>query len=320
MRILSTMKIIEHIDRAKNPSFSFEIIPPSRGRSVHDVIEVVESISQFDPKWIDVTSHSSSAIIQETHDGTIRRRTYRKRPGTMGICGIIQNRFKIDTVAHLLCLGYSREETEDALIELNYLGVHNVLALRGDGPNYEKSYAKDKSFNRYAGDLVGQIADLKKGKYLDEISDSAPLEFCVGVAGYPEKHFEAPNLKADISYLKQKVDQGADYIVSQMFFDNSRFYQFVDECRAAGITVPIIPGLKILKSINQLKSLPKTFHVDLPTELVDEIMASPEHCAEIGARWAKRQTEDLLNKKNNIVHFYVMQDAHLVSNIIKAIG
>lgn len=314
------MKIVEHIERAKNPSFSFEIIPPPRGRSVKDVIEVVESLLPFDPKWIDVTSHSSSAILQEQRDGSIHRRTYRKRPGTLGICGIIQNRFKIDTVAHILCLGYTREETEDALIELNYLGVENILALRGDGPNYEKHYSKDKSFNTYAADLVRQVAELRQGKYLDDIGHPAPLDFSIGVAGYPEKHFEAPNLKTDIQFLKEKVDAGADYIVTQMFFDNSKFFRFVDECRAAGIKVPIVPGLKILRSATQLKSLPKTFHVDLPTELVDEVQANPEHCAEIGARWAKKQTEELLNNKHNLVHFYVMQDAHLVSNIIKAIG
>lgn len=314
------MKVIEHIEQAKSPSFSFEIIPPSRGRSVHDVIEVVESLLPFDPKWIDVTSHSSSAIIQEERDGSLRRRTYRKRPGTLGICGIIQNRFKIDTVAHMLCLGYTREETEDALIELNYLGVHNILALRGDGPNYEKRFSKEKSFNHYAGDLVGQVGDIKQGKYLDDIGDPAPLEFCVGVAGYPEKHFEAPNMKTDIHHLKRKVEAGADYIVTQMFFDNSRYFQFVDECRAAGISVPIIPGLKILRSAGQLKSLPKTFHVDLPTPLVDEVLANPKHASEIGMHWARKQTEELLNKNNNLIHFYVMQDAHLVSQIIKAIS
>ncbi len=313
------MKVIEHIESARGPSFSFEIIPPSRGRTVRDLIEVVETLEPFQPKWIDVTSHSASAYFQEDRKGVIRRRTYKKRPGTLGICGIIQNRFRIDTVAHVLCLGFSREETEDALIELNYLGVENILAIRGDGLNYEKKYSKEKSVNEYAVDLVNQCSDLREGKYLDEITNSEPMDFCVGVSGYPEKHFEAANMKTDIAYLKAKVDAGAHYIMTQMFYDNARFYQFVKDCREAGIKVPILPGLKILRSLNQLKSIPKTFHVDLPNELVDEVMASPEHCAEIGQRWAIKQTHDLINNGHTNLHFYVMQDAHLVTKIIETV-
>lgn len=313
------MKVIEHIESARGPSFSFEIIPPPRGRTVRDLIEVVETLVPFKPMWIDVTSHSASAYFQEGQDGTIRRRTYKKRPGTLGICGIIQNRFRIDTVAHILCLGFSREETEDALIELNYLGVENILAIRGDGLNYEKRFSKDKSVNHYAADLVRQVTDLRQGRYLDEISNSEALDFCVGVAGYPEKHFEAANLKTDLHYLKQKVEAGAQYIVTQMFFDNERFYDFVKECRATGIQVPIIPGLKVLRSLNQLKSVPKTFHVDLPNALVDEIMDSPEHVSEIGQRWAQKQVHDLINHGFSNLHFYVMQDAHLVTKIIETV-
>lgn len=313
------MRVIEHIEATRNPAFSFEIIPPARGRTVRDLIEVVETIVPVDPKWIDVTSHSASAFFQENRDGVIKRRTYRKRPGTLGICGIIQNRFKIDTVAHILCLGFSREETEDALIELNYLGVENVLALRGDGLNYEKRFGKDKSQNEFASDLVQQIAELREGKYQDDLGNSEPMDFCVGVAGYPEKHFEAANMKTDIQYLKQKVDAGASYIVSQMFYDNQKFYDWVKQCREAGITVPIIPGLKVLRSVNQLKSVPKTFHVDLPTDLVDEVTASPGNCAEIGAKWTEKQVHDLINNGFNNVHFYVMQDAHLVTKIVESV-
>ncbi|HMN68929.1 MAG TPA: methylenetetrahydrofolate reductase [Bdellovibrionales bacterium] len=313
------MKVIEHIESARAPSFSFEIIPPPRGRTVRDLIEVVETLVPVKPMWIDVTSHSASAYFQEDREGTLRRRTYKKRPGTLGICGIIQNRFKIDTVAHILCLGFSREETEDALIELNYLGVENILALRGDGLNYEKRYSKDKSLNEYACDLVKQVDDLKKGHYIDDISNSEPMDFCVGVAGYPEKHFEAANLKTDLQYLKQKVDAGADYIVTQMFFDNEPFYRFVGECRAIGIKVPIIPGLKVLRSLNQLKSIPKTFHVDLPDAMVDEIMASPGHVVEIGKRWATKQVHDLVGRGHQCLHFYVMQDANVVTQIVETV-
>ncbi len=313
------MRVIEHIQNQRGPQFSFEIIPPARGRTVRDVIEVVEALLPYDPKWIDVTSHSASAYFQEKSDGTILRRTYKKRPGTLGICGIIQNRFKIDTVAHILCLGFSKEETEDALIELHYLGVENILALRGDGPNYEKRFAKNKSLNFYACDLVGQVKELREGRYMDEISNSESMDFCVGVAGYPEKHFEAANLKTDIQYLKQKVDAGAEYIVTQMFFDNARFFEWVKECRAAGIKVPIIPGLKVLKSAGQLKSIPKTFHVDLPDHLVDEVMATPAHAGEIGRRWTEKQVHELINNGHNSLHFYVMQDAHIVTKIIETV-
>jgi methylenetetrahydrofolate reductase (NADPH) len=313
------MKVIEHILAAKGPSFSAEIIPPARGRSVKELIDVVEQLEPIRPRWIDVTAHSSSAEIREEADGTIRRQILKKRPGTIGICGVIQNRFKIDTVAHILCLGFTREETEDALIELNFLGVENMLALRGDSPNYQKTIDRHRSVNKHASDLVAQMAELRKGHYLSHIEQSQPLDFCVGVAGYPEKHFEAPNLKTDIEYLKQKVDAGADYIMTQMFYDNQKFFTFVDECRAAGITVPIIPGMKVLRSSAQLKSIPKTFHVDLPTPLVDEIMASPKHVVEIGRRWAEMQVRELLEKNFFNIHFYVMQDAGTVSDVVKSV-
>ena len=314
------MKITEILEKTKNPAYSFEIIPPPRGRSISDVIEVVDALMPIRPQWIDVTSHSSSAYFHENSDGSIVRKTYRKRPGTLGICGVIQNRFKVDTVAHVLCLGFSREETEDALIELNYLGVQNVLLVRGDSPNYEKKFSKDRSFNFYASDLVRQVRDLRDGRFLEELSHSSSLDFCIGVAGYPEKHFEAANLAIDISYLKAKVDAGADYIVTQMFFDNTRFHEFVAACRKAGITVPIVPGLKVLKSERQLKSIPRTFHIDLPSDLAGEILAHPEHCAEISQRWAAQQVRDLHEKGYMNVHFYVMNDADTVKKVIDLAG
>lgn len=311
------MKVTEHINSAREPLFSYEIVPPPRGRSFRDIVEIVEVLAPLNPPWIDVTSHSSSAYFQENSDGSIHKRTLKKRPGTLGICGIIQNRFKIDTVAHVLCLGFSREETEDALIELSYLGIENVLALRGDTPNYQKQLRNDRTANNYAADLVGQIKDLAQGKFLDDLDDALPLDFCVGVAGYPEKHFEAANLKLDVQNLKKKVDAGADYIVTQMFFENQKYFDFVKECRAAGITVPIIPGLKVLKSAAQLKSVPKNFYIDLPNALVDEITSAPQHAAEIGARWAHRQVAELLAAGVPNIHFYVLNDVHSVANIVK---
>ncbi len=312
------MKVIEHLELAKNPLFSFEIVPPTRGRSVKDIIEVVEALSPLRPPWIDVTSHSSTTFYQEKVDGTIQKRTLRKRPGTLGICGIIQNRFKIDTVAHILCLGFSREETEDALIELSFLGIENIFALRGDTPNFQKALRPDRSTNSYAADLVSQVKDMREGKFIDEIDRTDSLNFCIGVAAYPEKHFEAASLRFDIQNLKKKIDAGAEYIVTQMFFDNAKYFSFVKQCREAGITVPIIPGLKVLKSPGQLKSIPKNFYIDFPDALVEDIEKSPEHVEEIGKRWAKKQVDELLSAGVPSVHFYVLNDVHSVVDIVRS--
>lgn len=311
------MHVIEHIAKAKRPLFSFEIVPPPRGTSLKSIIDVVEALQPLDPPWIDVTSHSSTSFLRERPDGALERKTFRKRPGTLGICGVIQNRFQIDTVAHVLCLGFTREETEDALIELNFLGIHNVIALRGDRPNFDKEVRKDRSTNNYACDLVQQIGDLKKGQFLEDLDGTQPLDYCVGVAGYPEKHFEAPSLKSDIMNLKKKVEAGAQYITTQMFFDNQKFFAFVKACREAGIEVPIIPGLKVLRSAAQLNSLPKTFHIDLPDPLVDEVHANPSHAAEIGKNWALRQSEELLNAGYHNLHYYVLNDSQLVVDLVR---
>lgn len=314
------MKVIEHIDRARGPIVSYEIVPPPRGSSVKDVIDVVEVLTALNPPWIDVTSHSSVTQYHERSDGTISKRTVRKRPGTLGICGIIQNRFKIDTVAHILCQGFSKEETEDALIELSFLGIHNVLALRGDAPAVTGAGAKPQPTNRYANELVEQIRDIRDGKFVEEIVDSEALDFCVGVAGYPEKHFEAPSLRADIANLKRKVDAGADYVITQMFFDNDKFFAFEKACREAGITVPIVPGLKVLRSPAQMRSLPKSFFIDLPDALVEDVMKNPKHAAEIGQRWAQRQSEDLLARGCKTLHYYVLNDVTVVKDIVKKLG
>jgi methylenetetrahydrofolate reductase (NADPH) len=311
------MKVTEHLSAAKAPLFSYDIGPPPRGRSVQDIIDVVEMLLPLNPPWIDVTAHSSTAFYNEMSDGTIKRRIVKKRPGTIGICGIIQNRFKIDTVAHILCQGFTKEETEDAMIELGYLGLHNILAIRGDYLNFQKPVSKDRTSNLYAKDLVMQVRDLAKGQYLEEMSETAKLDFCIGVAGYPEKHFEAPNMKTDIEFLKRKVEGGADYIMTQMFFDNEKYFEFVDQCRDAGIKVPIIPGLKVLRAAEQLKSIPKNFFINVPEVLSDEILKNPEHAREIGMRWATKQVEGLLAKNVPCVHFYVMNDTKNVVEVVK---
>lgn len=310
------MKVIEHINRAQAPLFSFEIIPPPRGKSAQEIIDIVKMLQPYQPPYIDVTSHSAEATYEERPDGTIKRRIRKKRPGTISICGIIQNRFKIDTVAHLLCRGFSQEETEDALIELNYLRIENVLAVRGDETNYKKPLSKDRSINFYTSDLVTQVDKMNRGQYLEELLNAEPTNFCIGVGGYPEKHFEAPNLKTDVEHLKTKVNVGAEYVVTQMFFNNTVYFDFVDRCRAAGIEVPIIPGIKVLNQLSQLKNIPRNFHVDLPDELVDEIRENPSYIKEIGFEWAYKQCVELLSRGIKNLHFYIMNDASVITRII----
>lgn len=311
------MRICEHLQKANNPQFSLEIVPPLRGRTGKIIIDIVEKLKIFNPPFIDVTSHSAYANYEELKDGMIKRTIRKKRPGTIGICGVIQNRFQIDTVAHLLCRGFTQEESEDALIELAYLGISNVFALRGDDINYKKQIDKNRHVNLRAAGLVKQITDLRRGKYIEDILNAEPMDFCIGVAGYPEKHFEAPNLKTDIQYLKEKVEAGANYIVTQMFFDNEKYFSFIKQCRAAGITVPIIPGLKIIHHKRQLSSIPRNFHIDFPDELVDEIMENPQHTEEIGFRWTIKQSEALLNAGEKHIHYYVMNDADSLFNLLQ---
>ncbi len=311
------MHVIEHLDKSQKTLFSFEIIPPPRGKTVREIIDIVEQIAPVKPPFIDVTSHMAEATYEELTDGTIKRRVRKKRPGTISICGIIQNRYGIDTVPHLLCTGFTREETEDAIIELNYLGIQNVLAIRGDESNYNKALSKGRTRNVFAKNLVEQLVDLREARYLDDIANSEPINFCIGVGGYPEKHVEAPNFKSDIGYLKGKVEAGADYVVTQMFFDNADYLAYVRRCREAGVEVPIIPGLKLIENVRQLRTLPKHFHVTLPDELVDEITESPKHVKEIGRRWGRKQVEGLMNSGAECIHFYVMNDATPVVDMIR---
>ncbi len=312
------MKITELLARATEPLISYEIIPPKRGGSIEQVMAVVEDLMPFDPPFIDVTSHSAEAYYEEMTDGTWRRHVKRKRPGTIGLCAAIKFRFGIESVPHLLCHGFTREETEDALIELNYLGIQNVMALHGDDTGFQKTIPPGKSFNESAIDLVRQIDAMNRGTYLEDLMDAAPTEFCIGVAGYPEKHFKAPNLTWDILYLKRKVDAGAHYITTQMFFDNQHYFRFVELCREVGIEVPIIPGLKILTLKSHLQVLPSRFYVDLPEALAAEVEAAkPEHVVDIGVEWARAQCEELLEAGVPCVHFYIMQRSEVVRRVVE---
>ena len=311
------MKVIEHLERASEPLISFEIIPPLRGGNVQDLLGLIEDLVHYQPPFIDITSHAAEVIIEETSGG-IQRRVKRKRPGTLGVCALIQNKWGIDAVPHILCRGFTREETEDFLIELRYLGIDNVLAVRGDDSGYKKPLRFGRSVNHYATDLVEQIVAMNHGEYLeDDLLDAEPSDFCIGVGGYPEKHFEAPNLKSDIRHVKAKVEAGAHYIVTQMFFDNARYFEFVEACREADITVPIIPGLKILGRRSHLTSLPRVFHVDLPEALVDAVESAPDDRVEdVGVEWALAQSRELLAHDVPSIHFYIMQSSRAIRKLL----
>jgi len=312
------MKVIEHLNNAVNPLISFELIPPKRGGDIRGLLSVLDDISKFNPPFIDITSHAAEVFYEETPTG-IKKKVKRKRPGTLGICALIQNKYNIDAVPHVISKGFTREETEDFLIELNYLQIQNVLAIRGDDSGYEKPIPEGKSKNPYAVDLVKQIINMNNGKYLeDSLLDALPTDFCIGVGGYPEKHFEAPNLKTDIKYVKEKVDAGAEYIVTQMFYDNRHYFNYVDQCREIEIDVPIIPGLKVLTSKAHLTSVPKNFFLNIPDELSDEIMAArPEQVLDIGVEWAAKQVEELLNANVKSIHFYVMQNSKPILKLME---
>ena len=305
------MKVIEHINNSIDTQFSYEIIPPLRGKGVQIIIDMIEDLKKFNPPFIDVTSHSSST--QKFRNGqTVLKR---KRPGTISICGIIQNRFNIDTVAHLVCNGFTKEETEDALIELSFLGIKNILAISGDG-NPKKNILDGKSINNNSLDLIHQINNLSNGRYLHEIANSSTIDMCVGIGCYPEKHAFSNNFEHEIDLLKQKIAAGASYAVTQMFFDNSKYFAFVEKCRKENITIPIIPGIKILDKPRQIDILPKLFNIKLPDELYREATEDIEHIKEIGTRWAIKQSEELINAGVPIIHYYLMNDTSCMLNIL----
>lgn len=311
------MKVIEHLAKAKEPLISFELIPPKRGGDIKSLLSVLDDITKYKPPFIDITSHSAEVIYDETPKG-IQKKVKRKRPGTLGICALIQNKYNIDAVPHILSKGFTREETEDFMIELSYLGIENVLAVRGDDNGYDKPVPEGKSVNKYSSDLVRQIIAMNNGRYLEEnLLDARPSNFCVGVGGYPEKHYESPNLKTDIRFAKEKVEAGADYIVTQMFFDTKVYFKYVELCRKEGITVPIIPGIKILTSKAHLVNVPKNFYINIPDELAEEVYAAkPEHVMDIGVEWAAKQVEELLNRNVPSVHFYIMQNSLPVKKLM----
>ena len=305
-RTLAAMKVTDHLSGATAPMISVEIIPPRRGGDVRRIYDAVESVMPFRPPFIDITSHAAEARWEQLSDGSWRRRVTRKAPGTFGLCAAIKHRFGVDPVPHLLCNGFTREETEDALIELHYLGIENVLAIRGDGESREPAGAR--STNASALDLVRQIADMNEGRYLEPLEEATPTDFCVGVAAYPEKHVEAPNLEWDIDVLLEKQRAGAGYAVTQLFYDNDVYLRFLKAARERGVRITIVPGLKILTRAAQVRTVPATFGVDVPPALASEVADAPDDAREIGIRWAAQQVLGLFEAGVPSVHVYVMQD------------
>jgi len=314
------MKVIDHIKEAKGTLISFEVLPPLKGRGIEALYKHLDPLMEFKPSYINVTYHRSEHVFKKRADGSFEKVIVRKRPGTESICAAIMNKYTVDTVPHLICGGFSINETEDALINLRYLGIDNVLVLRGDAATNETAFEPEPDGHKYASDLLRQVMDLNAGIYLEEdLKGTHKTDFCVGVAGYPEKHFEAPNMETDLLYLKAKVDGGAEYIVTQMFFDNAKYYSFVQACRDIGITVPIIPGLKPVYSKKQLTMLPKTFHIDLPNDLANEILKckTDEDVEKVGEEWLLHQSRDLKKNGVPVLHYYTLGRPMMVVNVVK---
>lgn len=312
------MKVIDHINQSEGPLFSFEILPPLKGQNIQEIFSNIDPLMEFKPPFLNVTYHREEVVYKRLPNGLLEQKVIKKRPGTVGICAAIQNHYKIDAVPHILCGGFNKEDTENALIDLNFLGIENVLALRGDSIKSETYFSPEPDGHTYASQLVEQIVAMNKGKYLDEeLQNDFATNFCTGVAAYPEKHFEAPSLNSDIEHLKLKVEAGADYIVTQLFFDNKKYFDFVDKCRAAGINVPIIPGIKPIATKKHMTMLPHRFHVDIPDELVRQVNQCKDNKAvrALGVEWAISQAKELQKANVPAIHFYSMGKVDNIQSI-----
>jgi methylenetetrahydrofolate reductase (NADPH) len=303
------MKVIDHLKQAKGTLFSIEILPPLKGQGIQSLFKGIEPLMEFKPAFVDVTYHREEYVYKKRPGGFLEKVSIKKRPGTVGICAAIMHRFGIDAVPHIICGGFSKEETENALIDLSFLGIDNVLALQGDSIKTEPDFVPEPDGHAYASELVGQVVEMNNGRFLDDdLKDVQSTDFCIGVAGYPEKHIKAANRKTDLRYLKQKVDAGAEYIVTQMFFDNQVYFRFVEECRAAGINVPIIPGIKPLTTKSQTRILPSMFHIDIPSDLYDEVekCLTNQDAMKVGTEWCIQQCKELVAAGVPSIHFYTM--------------
>lgn len=317
------MKVTDHIKKAQGETlFSIEVLPPKKGEDIKSLFGAIEPLMEFNPAFVDVTYHREEYVYKTRPDGLIEKATTRKRPGTVGICAAIMNRFHVDAIPHLICGGFTKEDTENALIDLGFLGIDNVLALRGDAIKSEPSFIPDPNGNAFATDLIDQIVKMNNGQYMDEdLGNSACTDFEIGVAGYPEKHFEAPNMKTDLDFLKKKIDMGAEYIVTQMFFDNKKYFDFVDLCRNEGINVPIIPGLKPIATKRQVTVLPSVFHIDIPEALSEAVLScnNNDEVKQVGVDWAIEQCKEMKANGVPVLHFYTMSKSELTRKIAEAI-
>jgi methylenetetrahydrofolate reductase (NADPH) len=316
------MKVIDKILNTKETLFSFEILPPVKGNSIDEIYRTIDPLIEFRPMNINITYHQQEVFYKKVDDRLLEKKIIRKRPGTVAISAAIQYKYKITVVPHLICGGFTKEDTEDALIDLHFLGMHNLLILRGDPPKGEKRFISEEGGHAHAVDLVKQIMNMNKGIYLEEgLENATPTHFSVGVAGYPEKHFEAPNMKSDLRYLKEKVDAGADYIVTQMFFDNKKYFRFVEDCRAEGITCPIIPGLKPITYLQDINLLPQTFYIEIPDDLVHELSKCRTHkeARQVGVEWATAQSLELKNAGVPVIHYYTIGVAENIRQIAEKV-
>lgn len=317
------MKIPDTLKNVKKTLFSFELLPPLKGRSIKEIYNTIDPLMEFKPPYINVTYHREEVIYKKREGGLLERKTVRKRPGTVAIAAAIKYKYRdVNVVPHLICGGFSKEETENALIDLNFLGIENILLLRGDPEHSTNTFIPETDGHKNALGLVEQVSNLNKGIYLDdELENSVATDFTIGVAGYPEKHIEAPNTLSDLHFLKKKVEAGAEFIVTQMFFDNQKFYDFVDSCRKEGINVPIIPGIKPVSVHNHLTSLPKIFNIDLPENLVKEIIKCKENISvrQVGIEWAIEQSKDLIKNNIPVIHYYTMGKSDNIYNIAEKV-
>lgn len=314
------MKITEHINKANEKTlFSFEIIPPKKGKSIEDLYANIDPLMEFKPPFIDVTTSREEYVYVEK-DGLLDRKVTRMRPGTVGICAAIKHKYDVDTVPHVLCGGFTKEETEYLLVDCHYLGIDNVMALRGDAMSHQKYFEASQGGHQYAKELVEQIQNLNRGKYLHDVIESDNCaNFCIGVAGYPEKHLEAPSLQTDLKRLKEKVDAGADYVVTQMFFDNKKYFEFVDAAKSMGINIPIIPGIKPIAVKKHLQLLPQVFRIDIPENLIKEVDSckSNKEVRQVGIEFAIQQSKELLAAGVPVLHYYSMGKSNNIQAIAK---
>ena len=316
------MHVTAHLAQAKDTLVSFEILPPLKGKTITSIYDHLDPLMEFKPSWINVTYHRSETMFKKKTDGTFEKVDVRKRPGTVGICAAIMNHYNIDAVPHIICGGFTRRETEDALIDLHFLGIDNALILRGDAAKNESSFEPEPGGNKYAIDLLKQVGQLNQGIYLDEdILNGGKTDFCMGVSGYPEKHFESPNFEIDLIKTKEKVDAGAEYIMTQMFFNNQKFLDYVQACRDMGITVPIIPGLKPITNKKQLTILPRIFHVDIPTELSNAInkCKTDVECEQVGTEWLIQQSKELKAAGVPVLHYYTLGKPKVIRDVVSAV-